>query len=138
MYIEFEKLLPEEGLGFENMSVHLQSSGKLEFKLVKSKNKNSIKSIDQWTSFFLKLLAIYSEKFPKLVSAVIKHSEIVWELASRRTGMFWYLYDKQVRKDIEAKAIPWGKLHYEYGCWPLHLSNRLLCRFLVPNHNFKT
>lgn len=24
------------------------------------------------------------------------------------------------------------------GCWPLHLSNQLMCRNFVPNHNFKT
>lgn len=24
------------------------------------------------------------------------------------------------------------------GCWPLHLSYRLLCRMFVSNHNFKT
>lgn len=57
-----------------------------------------------------------------MVSAVIKHGEIVWELASRRTGMSWYLYDKQVRKDIEARAIPWGKLHYEY--WVLATTSK--------------
>lgn len=31
MYIEFTKLLPNEELGFENMSVHLQSSVKSDF-----------------------------------------------------------------------------------------------------------
>lgn len=106
MYIDFEKLLPTEDFGAEEMSVHLRSSGKSELKLVKSKNRKSIKSIDQWTAAFLKFLAIYSEKFPKLIPSVIKHGEIVRELASRRTGMSWLLYDKQVGKDIEATAIP--------------------------------
>lgn len=43
MYIEFgeKKLSLKEGLGLENMSVHLQSTGKSEFKFVKSKNQNS-------------------------------------------------------------------------------------------------
>lgn len=45
---------------------------------------------------------------------MIKHAEIVRELASRRTGMSLLVYDKQVRKDIEAGVISWGKLHYEY------------------------
>lgn len=53
-------------------------------------------------------------QFPKFIPAVIKHGERVTELASRRTGMSWYLYDKQVWKDIEAGDVPWGKLHYEY------------------------
>lgn len=30
-----------------------------------------------------------------------------------QVGMSWYLYDKQVWKDIEARDIPWSKLHYE-------------------------
>lgn len=62
MYIEFDKLLPKEDLNSEDMSVRLQSSGKSEFKLVKSKTKNTIKSIDQWTAAFLKFLGIHSEK----------------------------------------------------------------------------
>lgn len=72
---------------------------------------------------FLKFLAIYSENFPKLVSAVIKHDNIVRELARRRTGMSWYVNDKQIRKDIEARAIPLRKLHYEY--WELATLSKL-------------
>jgi hypothetical protein len=132
MYVDFEKLLPKEDLSFEDKSVHLQSSGKSEYRLVKPKTKQSIKFIDQWTSAFLKFLAIYSEKFPNLIPSVIKHAEIVRELATRRTGMSWLIYDKKVRKDIAAGVITWGKLHYEY--WVLATTMKQT----GPSNNFRS
>ena len=93
-----------------------------EFKFEPSKSKSTIKSIDQWTSAFLKILDIYCETFPNLVPAVIKHGEIVRELANRRTGWSWLTYDRQVRKDIESRSIPWGKLHCEY--WVMATTSR--------------
>jgi hypothetical protein len=73
-----------------------------------------MKSIELWTSAFLKYLAIYAEKFPKLVPVVIKHCEIILELANKSGGSAWLNYDKQELRDIEARSIPWGQLHYEY------------------------
>ena len=93
------KLLPRDEF-VKDRSVQLQSMGKSEFKFVPSKSKSTLKSIDQWTSAFLKYLAFYCEKFPKLVPAVIKHGEIVRQLASRRTGWCWLTFDKQVPKDM--------------------------------------
>lgn len=112
-YVDFIKLLPKDDLALDK-SLRLQSAGNSEFKFVASKPKKSIKSIEQWTSAFLKFLAVYSEKYPKQIPAVIKHGEIVRELASRSFGLAWLTYDKQVRKDIEVRSIPWGQLHYEY------------------------
>lgn len=112
-YVDLVKLLPKDDLTSDK-SLRLQSAGNSEYKFVASKPKKSIKSIEQWTSVFLKFLAVYSEKYPKQVPAVIKHCEIVHELASRSFGLAWLTYDKQVRKDIEVRSIPWGQLHYEY------------------------
>lgn len=107
------KLLPKDDLALDK-SLRLQSAGNSKYKCVASKPKKSIKSIEQWTSAFLKFLAVYSEKYPKQIPAVIKHGEIVRELASRCLGLAWLTYDKQVRKNIEVRSIPWGQLHYEY------------------------
>lgn len=112
-YVDFVKLLPRDDFTSDK-SLRLQSAGNSEYKFVKSKPKKSIKTIEQWTTAFLKFLAVYSEKYPKQIPAVIKHGEIVRELASRCLGQTWLTYDKQVRKDIEVKSIPWGQLHYEY------------------------
>ncbi|XP_078330016.1 uncharacterized protein LOC144617448 isoform X1 [Crassostrea virginica] len=112
-YIDFVKLLPKEDFTSEK-SVRLQSAGNSEYKFVAAKPKKSIKSVEQWTTAFLKFLAVYSEKFPKQIPAVIKHGEIVRELANRCNGSSWLTYDKQVRKDIEVRSIPWGQLLYEY------------------------
>ncbi|XP_062601565.1 uncharacterized protein LOC134263260 [Saccostrea cucullata] len=132
-YIDFAKLIPKDDFS-RDKSVHLQSMGKSEFKFVTSKSKTAIKSIDQWTTAFLKFLAIYSEKFPNLVPAVIKHGEIVRELASRRTGLAWLSYDRQVRKDIESMSIPWGQLHYEY--WVMATTSRQ-SNYGNQTHNFR-
>lgn len=112
-YVDFMKLLPKDDLALDK-SLRLQSAGNSEYKFVASKPKKSIKSIEQWTSAFLKFLAVYSEKYLKQIPAVIRHGEIVRELASRCLGLAWLTYDKQVRKDIEVRSIAWGQLHYEY------------------------
>lgn len=98
-YVDLVKLLPKDDLTSDK-SLRLQSAGNSEYKFVAPKSKKSIKSIEQWPSAFLKFLAAYSEKCPKQVPAVIKHCEIVRELASRSFGLAWLTCDKQVRKYI--------------------------------------
>lgn len=112
-YVDFIKLLPKDDQALDK-SLRLQSAGNSEFKFVASKPKKYIKPIEQWTSAFLKFLAVYSEKYPKQIPAVIRQDEIVRELASMSFGLAWLTYDKQKRKDIEIRSIPWGQLHYEY------------------------
>ncbi|KAJ8321264.1 hypothetical protein KUTeg_001122 [Tegillarca granosa] len=45
---------------------------------------------------------------------VLKHAEIVRDLASRRPGDSWLIYDKQVRMDRQARGTPWGSIHMKY------------------------
>lgn len=99
-YVDFIKLLPKNDLALDK-SLRLQSAGNSEFKFVASKPKKSTKSIEQWTSAFLKFLAVYSEKYPKQIPAVIKHGEIVRELASTSSIYVENLSSKGFHTKIE-------------------------------------
>ena len=113
-YVDFAKLLPFREENDDNDGFQIQSAGKSDFKILKTKKKGQIRNIEQWTNAFLRFVAIYSIKHPKKVPNVLKHGEIVRDLASRKTGSAWLVYDQQVRRDMEVRSIPWGKLHYEY------------------------
>ncbi|XP_033730644.1 uncharacterized protein LOC117320063 [Pecten maximus] len=112
-YIDLAKLLPQTK-PFTSDSISFQSTGRSQFKVTKSKQKMVLNNIEQWTTAFLRFVAIYSERFPKEIPQVIKHGELVRDLASRRTGMAWLEYDQQVRRDIEVRSIHWGEFHTEY------------------------
>ncbi|KAL5008612.1 hypothetical protein ScPMuIL_014193 [Solemya velum] len=108
-YINLAKLLPQyKDTSAYGESIHLQSTGRSQFRLLKKKSAPTIRTIDQWTSAFLRYVAIYAEKFPKEIPQVIKHGEIVRDLAARKTGDAWFIYDQRVRAEIEVSDFPWG------------------------------
>lgn len=114
-YINLAKLLPQyKDTSAYGESIHLQSTGRSQFRLLKKKSASTIRTIDQWTSAFLRYVAIYAEKFPKEIPHVIKHGEIVRDLAARKTGDAWFIYDQRVRAEIEVSDFPWGQLHHEF------------------------
>lgn len=114
-YVNFDELLPNFRKPIINHNIELQRKyGSSTFTLCKAAPRQTIRTIYQWTSAFMRFLAIYSQKFPTLTADVLKHAEIVRDLASRRSGDSWLLYDKQVRMDREARGTLWGSIHMEY------------------------
>ena len=113
-YVDFAKLLPLREENDDNDGFQIQSAGKSDFKILKTKKKGQIRNIEQWTNAFLRFVEIYSIKHPKKEPNVLKHGEIVRDLASRKIGSAWLVYDQQVRRDMKVRSIPWGQLHYEY------------------------
>lgn len=96
-------------------------SSNYTFKLEKNNNisvvpkkaKQSINSIFQWTTAFLRFVAIYAEKFPNATPNLIKHAETLRDMASSG-NVSWKTYDKQIRMDRYIRGTPWGNFNVEF------------------------
>jgi hypothetical protein len=71
-------------------------------------------TIEQWTTDFLRFVAVYSLKHPHETPALMKYGEIVRDLASRRQRPAWSFYDTQFRQLRESTSIPWDRIHTEF------------------------
>lgn len=81
--------------------------------VVPKKIKQSINTIYQWTTGFLRFIAVYAEIFPNETPKLLKHAEIVRDIAS--PGLVtWQTYDKQIRMDRQVRGTSWGKINVEF------------------------
>ena len=52
--------------------------------------------------------SVYAERFPNETPKLLKHAEIVRDMAS--SGIVtWQTYDKQIRMDRQVRGTSWGK-----------------------------
>ena len=92
----------------------LQMDHNSNINLAPSARPRRLNTIESWTSAFLRFVAIYSVKFPEETPKLIKYAEIVRDLAARRPGSAFLLYDNQFRMLRETIPLPWDQLHTEF------------------------
>lgn len=113
-FIDLAVLLPNNlvpGPDSSNYTFKLEKNDNIS--VVPKKAKQSINSIFQWTTAFLRFVAIYAEKFPNATPNLIKHAETVRDMAASG-NVSWQTYDKQIRMDRQIRGTPWGKINVEF------------------------
>lgn len=58
-------------------------------------------------------MAVYTEKYPFEAPQLIKYCEIIRDLANRKPGTAWSMYDQQFRLIREDHLLPLDRIHYE-------------------------
>ena len=96
-YLDLAVLLPNTT--YSNLNANrrfsLEISHNSKISLVPNTQTKKIINIEQWTTAFLRFAAIYGLKFPKEMSKLMKYAEIVRDLANRKPGLSWLMYDIQ-------------------------------------------
>ncbi|XP_063416232.1 uncharacterized protein LOC134697875 [Mytilus trossulus] len=115
-YIDLSVLLPQNCLpNAKKNGLQFQVSRNSTLSLGSNKPRFYISSIEQWTTAFLRFMAIYSEKCPESTAYLAKHAEIVRDLASTQSSNnSWLTYDQQVRMDRQIRGVPWHSLNMEF------------------------
>jgi hypothetical protein len=67
------------------------------FHLFPSIKKQKIHKIEQWTTAFMRFVAINATKYPLETPALMKYGELVRDLASKHSTKAWARYDFQFR-----------------------------------------
>lgn len=115
-YIDLAVLLPNTS--YTNLNANrrfcLEIGHNSKISLVPNTYTKKINSIEQWTTAFLRFAAIYGLKYPKEMSKLMKYAEIVRDLANRRPGLSWLMYDIQFRCLRQSHRISWDQLHTEF------------------------
>lgn len=112
-YVDFATLLPNYNTQPVQQRFSLQLGHNSMFNLVPQAQLRKITNISQWTSAFLRFVAVYSEKFPQETPQLMKYAEVVRDLAHRRPGLAWYYYDVQFRQLKETVNFRWDRIYYD-------------------------
>ena len=112
-YVDFGSLLPSYSMQPKQQKFTLQLSNDSTFNLIPQAHTRKITSIAQWSSAFLRFVAVYTEKAPKEAPQLMKYGEIIRDLAYRRPGLAWYYYDTQFRQLRESVAYRWDMIYYD-------------------------
>lgn len=115
-YIDMAVLLPNTS--YANLNANRRFSLEIghnsKISLVPNTYTKKINNIEQWTTAFLRFAAIYGMKYPKEMSKLMKYAEIVRDLANRKQGLSWLMYDIQFRCLRQSQQIGWDQLHTEF------------------------
>ena len=82
--------------------------------VIPNKTMYSLHNIEQWTTAFIRSMAIYAEKFPEAIPHLAKHAEMVREMATSQNSNAWFVYEQRVRMDRQARSLPWEDLNIEF------------------------
>jgi len=94
--IDFSFLLPATGsIGQPKPTYTLQVDGQANIILVPSSKSKIIATIEQWTTAFLRFVAVYTTKHHHVTPKLMKYGEIVRDLAQRQAN--WVFYDTRFR-----------------------------------------
>ena len=98
-----------------NRRLSLEISHNSKISLIPNTQKTKkIINIEQWTKVFLRFAAICGPKFPKEMSKLMKYAEIVRDLANRKPGLSWLMYDIQFCCLRQSQLISWDQIHTEF------------------------
>ena len=111
-YIDFATLLPSYNIQPLQQKYTLQLENN-SFNIVPETQTRKITHISQWTSAFLRFVAVYAEKFPNETAQLMKYGEVIRDLSNRGPGFSWYHYDMQFRQLRESISLRWDKIHYD-------------------------
>ena len=106
-YIDFALLLPSYSVQPKQQKFTPQLAIDSTFNLITQSHTHKITYIAQWTSAFLRFVAVYTEKFQQEAPQLMKYGEFIRDLAYRRPGLAWYNYNMQFRQLRESVAYSW-------------------------------
>lgn len=113
-YVDLAMLLPQNCIpGAHKQNFQFLVSDNSTLSLQQSKPRVQINSIEQWTTAFLRYIAIYSERFPHSTPHLLKHAEVVRTMATTHYNDAWLTYDQQVRLDRQTRGLPWDRINME-------------------------
>ena len=73
----------------------------------------SLYNIEQWTTTFIRSMAMYAERFPEAIPQLAKHAEMMREMATSQNCKAWFVYDQRVRMERQARGLPWEEFNIE-------------------------
>ena len=85
-----------------------------DIKVVQNSKTKNISNIDQWTTAFLKFVAIYCSKFLHEASSLMKYGETVRRLAAGTQSMVWATHNTQFWLFRERHHLPRDQIHMEF------------------------
>lgn len=136
-YFDIASLLPRAPAAQQGQ-FSLQLGSRSQFKLVPSVQTRKIYTIEAWTAAFIRFAAIYTERYPTEAPQIFKYMEIVRDLAFKKPGNAWQIYDQQFRSLRENVPVPWGRLHTEFWVMSSGSSqSRSRPRQFSQKHNFR-
>ena len=109
-FIDFSPLLPATGsIGQPNPKFTLHADSQAKLSKVPSNKSKRISSIEQWTTAFLRAVAVYtiSMQHPNL---------LVWGNCKRfgaTTGKLCF-YDTQFHILLQSLLLPWERIHTDF------------------------
>lgn len=133
-YIDLAQLLPQNCTpNSTKKGFQLHVSGNSALSVVPNKSKFATLTIDQWTTEFLRFMAIYGERFPESIPHLIKHGETVRNLAATplaRSG--WLMYDQQVRMDRQVRGWPGIVSTWNFTLWQPDHNPAFIMLLIIP------
>ncbi|XP_052264881.1 uncharacterized protein LOC127867602 [Dreissena polymorpha] len=112
-FVEMAALLPST-LSRQANQYTLQLDSNSQISITPKSNLRKITTIEQWTTAMIRFMAVYTFKFPSETQALLKYTEIVRDISSRRPGSAFIFYDTQFRLLRESIPLPWNRLHTEF------------------------
>ncbi|XP_052250039.1 uncharacterized protein LOC127857601 [Dreissena polymorpha] len=112
-FVEMAALLPST-LSTQANQYTLQLDSNSQISITPKSNLRKILTIEQWTTAMIRFMAVYTFKFPSETQAILKYTEIVRDISSRRPGSAFIFYDTQFRLLRESIPLPWDRLHTEF------------------------
>lgn len=114
-YIDFGVLLSNAILEnkFKIAVQMVDTSGAPSLCIESASKTRKLFTIDQWNSYFLVFVGVYTSKFPLEAPNLMKYGEIIRDLAAR--GHDWKYYDENfrfIRQSLTA-SMPWGMINGE-------------------------
>ena len=112
-YIDLALLLPQNNITTNQNRLQFQVVANSTLSVIPNKPKYSLYNIEQWTTAFIRLMAIYADKFPEAIPHFAKHAETVREMATSQNNNAWFVYDQRVRMDRQARDLSWEVFNIE-------------------------
>jgi hypothetical protein len=88
-YIDLALLLPQNNTITTKKGLQFQVVVNSTLSVIPNKPRYSLYIIEQWTTAFIRLIAIYAEKFPEAIPHLAKHAEMVREMVASQNNNAW-------------------------------------------------
>ena len=106
-YIDQVLFLPRNNTSTNQKGLQFQVVDNTTLSVIPNKSRYSLYNIEQWTTAFIRCMAIYAVKFPETIPHLTKHAQMVREMATSQNNNAWFVYDQRVSMDRQARGLPW-------------------------------
>jgi hypothetical protein len=85
-YIDLALLLPQNNTSTTKKGLQFQVVVNSTLSVIPNKPRYSLYNIEQYTTAFIRLIAMYAEKFPEAIPHLAKHAEMVREMVTSQNN----------------------------------------------------